>query len=64
MPEKIRFGDFIREASIQQDEISYNELIADPRKVSEQICAFVEHDLSVDQMIHEVDPDLYRSRSE
>lgn len=29
MPEQIRFGDFIREANIQQDEINYNELVPD-----------------------------------
>lgn len=29
MPENIRFGDFIRETSIQQDVISYNKLVAD-----------------------------------
>lgn len=43
-------------------ELSYNELIASPRQVTDGVCAFLGQDLDSTAMIEAIDQDLYRSR--
>jgi len=54
----------MQKANIQSIKISYNQLMATPRVVLEQLATFLERPLNVEPMIGMINPDLYSNRIE
>ena len=48
--------------TLQMIEVNYNDLVADPLPITQQIADFVPQSVDVDAMLTAIDPKLYRNR--